>query len=447
MTEFRGPSIDSPRASVQGQKLRVLYVADYQGTELVQSRGICRNRALGGSRKIEAIAIALTNRGHEVTVLSAGVVAERTFRVFGSLRETFGGTSAAVRVEYLPAIDVPGLNRLAATLQSSRWLRGRGGWDIAIVYNLGSRQVRAAEWLRQKGIPVVFEYEDDASATVQGGSGANRRGISWLGRARRAGNGVIAVHEALRLQIGLDNADVIEGVVGNELFEFPARRFQPRLPLRVLYAGGLSSQKGVDLMLQAVETINFPLEVTITGSGPLANEVSEAASHDHRIRFLGEVSRSVLHDELGRCHVGLNPHRVPDGHTAIVFPFKIAEYAASGAVVVSSAMQEIPAQLRESMVTYESDTPLAIACALSDAATHYDELCVRAQGGRDYVRSHLSLSAVGGRVEAILDEAIRASHASSDYSRERIANRWLDTTTSPVASALPSGGRQSVRGS
>jgi glycosyltransferase involved in cell wall biosynthesis len=325
------------------------------------------------------------------------------------MRETFGGVGAAVHVEYLPAIDVPGLNQLAATLASSRWLRERGGWDIAIVYNLGPRQVRAAEWLRQKEIPVVFEYEDDAAATVQGGAGANSRGISWIGRARRAGNGVIAVHEALRLQIGLDNADVIEGVVANELFEFSVRPFQPGLPLRVLYAGGLSSQKGVDLMLEAVETIDFPIEVTITGSGPLANQVSKAASHDHRIRFLGEVSRDVLHDELGRSHVCLNPHRVPDGHTAIVFPFKIAEYAASGAVVVSSAMQETPSQLRESMVTYESETPLTLARALSYAATHYDELCVRAQAGRDYVRNHLSMSAVGGRVEAILDEAIRAS--------------------------------------
>ena len=71
--------------------MRILYVANYQGPDLVLQRRIRRNRSLGGSRKIELISQTLQRLGHEVIILSTGTAAERSGRWFPAFESTVTG--------------------------------------------------------------------------------------------------------------------------------------------------------------------------------------------------------------------------------------------------------------------------------------------------------------------------------------------------------------------
>ncbi|GEA82058.1 glycosyltransferase [Cellulomonas uda] len=67
-------------------------------------------------------------------------------------------------------------------------------------------------------------------------------------------------------------------------------------PLRLLYVGSLSEDKGVDRLLGIVRTLtDVPVQLTIVGDGPLREACAEAASTDDRVRYLGRVrERAVL---------------------------------------------------------------------------------------------------------------------------------------------------------
>lgn len=66
----------------------------------------------------------------------------------------------------------------------------------------------------------------------------------------------------------------------------------------LLYAGRLSEEKGVGLLLEAARDLSG-LQLRIAGDGPLAEPLRAAASQN--VRFLGRLSADELSRELARC--------------------------------------------------------------------------------------------------------------------------------------------------
>ncbi len=69
----------------------------------------------------------------------------------------------------------------------------------------------------------------------------------------------------------------------------------------VLFAGRLSPEKGLDVILSAWKSdLSLP-PLRIAGEGPLEGIAIKAASEDPRIRYLGKLSHGQLLDEMGRA--------------------------------------------------------------------------------------------------------------------------------------------------
>jgi glycosyltransferase involved in cell wall biosynthesis len=305
----------------------------------------------------------------------------------------------------MPALDLPVLNRMTGALMARRWLKRSGcRWDVALIYNLAPVQMTLAERLHRAGIPLVFEYEDDAMATLVGGSGANANGARAVATARRIARGALTVNSELSEQLGIPNTATIHGVVSNEAFDFPTRAWSGE-PLRILYAGGLTAAKGTDLVLDAVKRLRLPWTLTLTGAGPLARRVSECAAADERIHYLVEVDRDSLHAQMATAHVCVNPHRVDGNQVGTLFPFKIAEYLGFGSRVVSSRLGAMPSALEPGVLIYNGDDPRVIAGAIERVAAEYSKWETGVVAAREYVRTHLSELAVGEVLERILKEA------------------------------------------
>jgi len=99
----------------------------------------------------------------------------------------------------------------------------------------------------------------------------------------------------------------------------------------VLYAGRLSPEKGVDLLLGAWEKHRLP-RLVIIGSGAQADEFSGyAAAHRLNITFLGHQPTDVVLDHMKRASLAVIPSRCNEN-----FPRTIVEAFSCGTPVIAS---------------------------------------------------------------------------------------------------------------
>ena len=125
-------------------------------------------------------------------------------------------------------------------------------------------------------------------------------------------------------------------------------RIQPRL----VYLGGLTKSKGVQLVLEALTDIrkDFPeIKFVVVGTGPFESSLRELAQSkglNSSVEFLGYVAdRSRVLSVLAECDIGLAPY-VPDPNEASYYgdPGKVKDYLACGLPVI---MTRVPSFSRE----------------------------------------------------------------------------------------------------
>jgi glycosyltransferase involved in cell wall biosynthesis len=98
-----------------------------------------------------------------------------------------------------------------------------------------------------------------------------------------------------------------------------------------LYAGRLSPEKGVGLLLDAWRRLPGAPPLAIAGDGPEAGRLRERASGIPGVRFLGEVSRERVASLLTGAAFAVAPSVWYE-----VFPVAVAEAMAAGRAVVAS---------------------------------------------------------------------------------------------------------------
>lgn len=218
-------------------------------------------------------------------------------------------------------------DRLAAILPAS---------DVFV--GLSSAAVRTAARARQLGSLVVIDrgarhvLSQNALITKNGGPALSQE---YIGRelASYAQADLIAVPSQHAADSFLE-----QGFTPDQLFVCPLgvdfSRFQPTGrppgPLKLLFVGGWSHQKGVDILVEAVR--RRP-DWSLTHVGMLAGA---PFPKDSRFRTLGHRNHSELAPILGSCHTLVLPSR-QDG-----FGMVLLEALAAGLPVVASRITGAP---------------------------------------------------------------------------------------------------------
>ena len=112
-------------------------------------------------------------------------------------------------------------------------------------------------------------------------------------------------------------------------------RFQGR-EINILYAGGYGYDKGVDILIQAINEIPNA-HLTLAGSCP--SEVKNRCKNKN-INITGLVSYRELYELYANTDVVVNPHRLIR-NTCGIFPFKTIEHIASRALPISSNLPSL----------------------------------------------------------------------------------------------------------
>lgn len=107
----------------------------------------------------------------------------------------------------------------------------------------------------------------------------------------------------------------------------------------VIYVGGLTVERGLLTMLQAIELVEPALGARLVLAGPIIGPESERlrslVSQHPKVEYLGQITRTEVIRRYGESRVGLVClHPLPQFMDAL--PIKMFEYMASGLPVIAS---------------------------------------------------------------------------------------------------------------
>lgn len=311
---------------------------------------------------------------------------------------------AAVRVR-VP--DFHALRRLrhvpdeVAFARASRFaLQQFGNLDFILCHSHSAAYLGA----RRIGVPFGFFVHGDISDRPAGMYDARlTRFYRWVSpRAYRTADVVFVLAPyfvdfarrggARRVELVPNGIDPAEIGVGEELAAGDWR--VAGAPLRVLFVGRLSVEKGLEKLLDAVDSLGDAVTLTIVGDGPFAPLVQ----NDPRVQFLGARPRASL-GAIYRAHdVFCSPAR------SETFGLVIAEALVSGVPVVATHVGGIP-----TLVAHEHNgllVPPEDAQALADALRRLaNDEALRARlaaNARASVLPRFAWPAIGDRIAEIL---------------------------------------------
>ena len=122
----------------------------------------------------------------------------------------------------------------------------------------------------------------------------------------------------------------------------------------VAFSGTLFRGKGLEPLITAWDMAHLPgWELHIAGHGELADKLHKMASGNSSIVFHGLLDRRENARFLSEAKIGINPHDLSET-PGNVFAFKIIEYLAAGAHVITTPMGILEPEF-ERGITYMSD--------------------------------------------------------------------------------------------
>jgi glycosyltransferase involved in cell wall biosynthesis len=350
--------------------MRIAYITPYQGSTLEQKRPIARNRSLSNRIKIELVAQLLHANGHEVEIISDGAVIELGAKFYPGFWET-ELSHPDIPVYYVSSLPIRRINGLWAGWQAARFLKMRHRvrpFDLVIIFNLRSTQISCASYaIKRLGLPVIFEYEDDVFVSVSGEAEdgwVSKRSRSAYKRILSSVSGCMAVSPHLLSQLPSHIPTLLlRGLVGDDVLK-ASEEMKAKKRNCVLFSGTHVESNGVRELIAGWKIAAIPdWELHITGFGAMTEELRKKAATDQSIVFHGMISREEVVRMLSSARICINPHVVSQT-PGNVFAFKIIEYLAAGAHVVTTPMGNLEPEL-EGGITYMNDnSPATIAATL-----------------------------------------------------------------------------------
>jgi glycosyltransferase involved in cell wall biosynthesis len=402
---------------MDNKDLKILYIANVQGEQLVSARKIFANYSIAGNTKVFGICRSIAKTVKKISIYSPGSVAERSGKFYNKFKETvISANDGKIDVFYGETIDNRWLRCFVESFAMFRYLPKlikTHKFDILVIYNISLLTLIASFIGKIYKIKIILEYEDSAIASRE-------KKIPFYKRIYRIHElfmqkicfGVFSPSIELLKAIGIHNSMLLPGVLSEDLYEYSCKNINrvvnKKKSLKCVYAGGFDISKGIDRFLQAVQKIDRSLEIHICGKGRLKEEIKELSkSSKHEIVFHGLVRREELIQLLNECDIGLNPHR-SDLHEGGSWPFKVVEYLAGCGTVFCNRTGNIPLDFAKYLFVYEGNSVEEIATAFRLLIDQEDQLLYTATGRKKWALENFGPDAVCNSMMILFSGGTRA---------------------------------------
>lgn len=354
-----------------------------------------------------SVVSAIESAGGQVSILAAAPASD-----WPGNRAVFSGGSRAARLpsgmerrhDLLGFVNVLGLKHVTRYFSAVRGLKrivDDGTVSAIMVHGVHSPFLHAAVRVgRAAGIPVITILTDAPADPEASGHPV----VRWLrrvdhrliSRALRHMDGVIALTPGLAQTYAPGLPALL--LVGIAPTMAPAGEGQSGGPLRVIYAGGLTPEYGIDLLVEAVTKSTGDWVLEVFGRGQLQDTIARQAAEDDRIDYGGVLTPAQLPAAYARADLLVNP-RPPDQElVSYSFPSKLLEYMATGTPVLSTHLPTIPADFDAHLIYAEAE-PASLASAVDEFLARSPE-ARRAFGRscRRFIVEHYGPDAQGARM-------------------------------------------------
>lgn len=172
---------------------------------------------------------------------------------------------------------------------------------------------------------------------------------------------------------------------------------------QVMYAGELSEKVNINVLIEAIKTIDN-CELIICGRGPAEDYVKDEAKKNTKIKYLGFVPKNRLKEIEKDVAVFVNPRQDNSSYTLYSFPSKNGEYLSTGKPLVAYMLGGIPEEYRDYMFVPKDNSVEELANTITRALSlGADELIASGSHQVEFMRSKNSLSQ-GARIVKFLKE-------------------------------------------
>jgi len=219
--------------------------------------------------------------------------------------------------------------------------------------------------MRRLGLPVIFEYEDDVFVDRAGTAITAR--VAYLHTAARlltrvAGCMAASPHLLSQLPSKIPKL-LLRGAIGDDLLK-SSEPTSSRHQNWVLFSGTHSRTQGIEQLITAWRTLQLSdWELHITGYGELTDKLRQMAENGRSTVFHGLVNRQELVRLMCAAKICINPYDVSQT-PGNVFAFKIIEYLAAGAHVITTPMGTLEKEIERGITYMPNNNPDTIAVTL-----------------------------------------------------------------------------------
>ncbi|RXK48271.1 glycosyltransferase family 4 protein [Aquirufa rosea] len=215
----------------------------------------------------------------------------------------------------------------------------------------------------------------------------------------------ICLSEAFVLKFKLKNALILPGIVNSEIgfFEKLIHKKENNY-FKIVFAGGLNKNNGVDILLKAISAINLDnLRFHILGKGELINDVILASKNDNRIIYEGVKHSNNLLETLISSDLLINPRPIKLDSSRYSFPSKLLEYMSTGVPILTTKLESIPPYFYDCLYFTRDDS----AAALSTGIINFYNLPeykrkIMGENAKEKAIKHYGEGAVGSKIHSLL---------------------------------------------
>ncbi|MEI8298010.1 MAG: glycosyltransferase [Pseudomonadota bacterium] len=371
---------------------------------------------LGASQKITVVISLLRRLGYAVNLVDSS----HTERQFGAPIHAFDTVVGAQPIVLWRPPRVPNrpIGKLLNWAVPGAMIKQLSQLQPSLIwlYNPYAYEGRVGLSLqRSTGARLLLELEDLPLARGRGISPKPRLDHWYFGRLLKHADHVTYVNSHVQRQHPPQHGTslLFPSILDEALCRcVPATRFAGATN-RLGYFGGLELEKGCGTLLELLPRLPAGWRLVVTGAGTLESAFREAERlHPERLEFHGRVDRKKLLQLMLGSDAIINPHMPIAAMDDGVFPFKVCEALATGALLISTRLPPIELPLERTVLEYDG-TVNGLLVAVSVASGHYRAAAAEIDALRQRLLSLYSEDALLGRLDDFLSLPVNAAGAES----------------------------------
>jgi glycosyltransferase involved in cell wall biosynthesis len=395
--------------------MNILYIGPYVSSEY-KLRNVEPNiGSLAASKKIDLMMDIFTKLGHKPIILSSINYHSSNYNFFKKTQtEILSKNEIDIKIIYPPGLRfklIGGLlNCLMVKKIISKTIKNYRP-DVIILYNsyLFEALVYRAIFKKFK-TPLVLQIEDLPYARKRGKLNIKPflDKLSFDKLLLKA-NQYLIVHENLRGLIPIGKPCLtLPGILDPALISQSKLRKPPFSSAKKIlgYFGGLDESKGVGVLFRLIKNLPTDWIIFISGAGNLSEKFRDLElEYPEKLKFYGVIDSITLYSLMCQCDCVLVPPERIVSKGVSVFPFKIFEYIASGAMIICPKIDGLDA-LGLTFLTNWDGSDKSLLRVLMDSETLYLKLRLNYIASRNQIISRYTLEKHEVGFEAFLNKLV-----------------------------------------